>query len=208
MAKAIIQQQVDELREDAGKLREDTDFLDAFRKSLIGVPITFVAQKVPDAFMICDGSLILFEDWPEFKEAYDAGKFEGMVLDAEDSAQVGKFVKSGDTGLYIPDTVGLYEQASSKASAGAYLAPGLPNIKGQYGNLVTTTDQSPTGGFINNQTAKVYNFTAGSNQGWVRLGLNASLSSSVYSDSINTVQPPSVQYVRAMYLGKPNTAAA
>lgn len=201
MAKAIIQQQVDELREDAGKLREDTDFLDAFRKSLIGVPMTFVAQKVPDAFMICDGSLILFEDCPEFKDAYDAGKFNGMVLDSTDSAQVGKFVKKDTTGLYLPDTVGLYEQSSSAANAGGYLAAGLPNITGSIATMGFSNGCFTEGGSVNtvigpgNVTVVTSNFSAGNYN-------------PIYSDSINTVQPPSVKYVRAMYLGKPNTAAA
>ena len=187
MAKAIIQQQV--------------DYLEVFRKSLIGVPMTFVAQEVPDAFMICDGSLVLFEDWPEFKEAYDAGKFSGMVLDSADSANAGKFVKKDTTGLYLPDLEGLYEQASSAANAGGYLAAGLPNITGSIATMGFSNGCFTEGGSVNtvmgpgNVTVVTSNFSAGHYN-------------PIYSDAITTVQTPSVRYVRAMYLGKPNSAAA
>lgn len=193
MAKAIIQQQV--------------DYLEVFRKSLIGVPMTFVAQEVPDAFMVCDGSLILFEDWPEFKEAYDSGKFDGMVLDSEDSANVGKFVKKDTTGLYLPDTVGLYEQASTAANAGGYLAAGLPNFKGTITDIYGGVSVSKSGVFSNSTlTTPSIATTGGANQRAVSILMSADSYNTIYSDSINTVQPPSVQYVRAMYLGKPAAA--
>lgn len=193
MAKAIIQQQV--------------DYLEVFRKSLIGVPMTFVAQEVPDAFMICDGSLILFEDWPEFQQMYNEGRFNGMTLSAADPAQVGKFVLNGSSGVYLPDLEGLYEQASSAANAGAYLAAGLPNIKGSADGIVCKAGSEI--GAIGLVSAIPANI-GGNVSTFIHatMTINASSYSAIYSDSINTVQPPSVQYVRAMYLGKPNSAAA
>lgn len=193
MAKAIIQQQV--------------DYLEVFRKSLIGVPMTFVAQEVPDAFMICDGSLVLFEDWPEFKEAYDAGKFSGMVLDSADSANAGKFVKKDTTGLYLPDTVGLYEQSSSAANAGGYLAAGIPDLIGSFVGLLKTGESTIDGVFF--EGGQRLPTIMGGDGLYVRqIGFRASMYNKTYTDQVNTVQPPSVQYVRAMYLGKPNAAAA
>lgn len=195
MAKAIIQQQV--------------DYLEVFRKSLIGVPMTFVAQEVPDAFMVCDGSLILFEDWPEFKAAYDAGKFSGMVLDAADSAQKGKMVLNGSAGVYLPDLEGLYEQASSAANAGGYLAAGLPNIKGVLGSGSKSGIFWPdfSGAFSGETIGKLEpDFTLSNKYRYSNANFSAAAYNPIYSDSINTVQPPSVRYVRAMYLGKPAAA--
>lgn len=195
MAKAIIQQQVDRLI-----------------YAMIGTILTMPVQQVPETCMICDGSLVLFEDWPEFKDVYDAGKFTGMVLDAADSAQVGKFVKNGSSGVYLPDLEGLYEQASSAANAGGYLAAGLPNIKGfiniegangagfyaaSYGGaLAPSTTQSPNSQLTNAAGGPTY----------TGIILSAGGSNPIYSDSVDTVQPPSVRYVRAMYLGKPSAA--
>ncbi len=193
MAKAIIQQQV--------------DYLEVFRKSLIGVPMTFVAQEVPDAFMICDGSLVLFEDWPEFKEAYDAGKFTGMVLDTADSSQVGKFVKNGDTGLYLPDLTGLFVQSSATETAGAYVAPGLPNLYGYINTVIAWNSTEASGVFTHTYRNDNIGSPSGTQMGAHSYAFNASNYNAIYSDAVNTVQPPTVKYVMAMYLGKPAEVA-
>ena len=205
---------------DLTALANDIAALDAERLKQIGQIQTFAATALPEGWMICDGSSVLFADWPEFKQVYNEGRFAGMTLSASDPSQVGKMVLNGSAGVYLPDLEGLYEQASSAANAGAYLAAGLPNIKGGFYNLITNNNSnSPTMGFAKEcfytplegdvggsvVTTTPLNTLSANNDG---IGFSAERSSSVYSNSINTVQPPSVKYVRAMYLGKPNTAAA
>ena len=160
--------------------------------------------------MICDGSSVLFADWPEFQQVYNEGRFTGMTLSEANPAQVGKLVLNGSSGVYLPDLEGLYEQASSAANAGGYLAAGLPNIVGGLPG-VRRIDNLHTGASgalqwnVSNETAMTQTISGADID--ADIIFNASLSSGVYGNS-DTVQPPSVQYVRAMYLGKPNSAAA
>lgn len=189
MAKAIIQQQVDRLI-----------------YAMIGTILTMPVQQVPETCMICDGSLVLFEDWPEFKAAYDSGKFTGMVLDSADSAQVGKLVLNGSTGLYLPDLEGLFVQASAAGTAGAYIAPGLPNITGGVatGAGIKTEYNDPHSAMYGGDDYPAEGITTGSQPG--NIYFDASRNNAIYGAS-TTVQPPAVQYVIAMYLGKPAAAA-
>lgn len=196
---------------DLTALANDIAALDAERLKQIGQVQTFVSTNLPEGWMICDGSSVLFADWPEFQQVYNEGRFTGMTISSSDPSQIGKMVLNGSSGVYLPDLEGLYEQASSTANAGGYLAPGLPNIKAsaRIGNSqVGSPVYSPSGSFFADGNFSAGYNTATAAESQTNLGFNASLSSPIYSDFINTVQPPSVQYVRAMYLGKPNTAAA
>lgn len=192
---------------DLTSLANDIAALDAERLKQIGQIQTFAATALPEGWMICDGSSVLFADWPEFQQVYNEGRFTGMTLSASDPAQKGKLVLNGSSGVYLPDLEGLYEQASSAASAGGYLAAGLPNITGlMYAG--TYNDYMVSGCFYTNGEPFLINTMGnGGNFGGQKFFFDASKSSSIYGAS-TTVQPPSVQYVRAMYLGKPNSAAA
>lgn len=198
---------------DLTSLANDIAALDAERLKNIGKVETFAVTEVPTGWMICDGSSVLFADWPEFQQVFNEGRFTGMTLLASDPSQVGKMVLNGSSGVYLPDLEGLYEQASSASSAGGYLAAGLPNITGQAAWSMGTSAGNSTpiissSGCISLTNSGTSCALPQSGAGDLTLAINANQSSSVYSDSITTVQPPSVRYVRAMYLGKPNAAAA
>lgn len=175
------------------------------REAMIGMIAPFASTNLPAGWMICDGSSILFEDWPEFKTAYDAGRFTGMTLSSSDPSQVGKLVLNGSTGVYLPDLEGLFMQASAAGTAGAYVAPGLPNIQGSF--LGCDLDGNSSAGW----TGAFY--VSGPNTGIVAVdgtqtievptSFSAAKSNGIYSDAVATVQPPTVKYVMAMYLGKP-----
>lgn len=192
---------------DMTSLANDIAALDAERLKQIGQIQTFVSTNLPEGWMICDGSSVLFADWPEFEQVYNEGRFTGMTLSASDPAQKGKLVLNGSSGVYLPDLEGLYEQASTTATAGGYLAPGLPNIKGSGNVLIAYSNANMSGALketwrnMNSQLG-----AAGSTMGGYSFTFNAASYNSTYSDSIDTVQPPSVRYVRAMYLGKPAAA--
>lgn len=194
---------------DLTSLANDIAALDAERLKQIGQIQTFAATALPEGWMICDGSSVLFADWPEFQQVYNEGRFAGMTLSSSDPSQVGKMVLNGSSGVYLPDLEGLYEQASSAANAGGYLAAGLPNITGQMDGGGYYEGQEGIGAlFPSNAQPEYYAAdTTGYNLHVCKLNISAANSNAIYGAS-TTVQPPSVQYVRAMYLGKPNAAAA
>lgn len=198
---------------DLTSLANDIAALDAERLKNIGKVETFAVTEVPAGWMICDGSSVLFADWPEFQQVFNEGRFTGMTLSASDPSQVGKLVLNGSTGVYLPDIIGLYEQASSAANAGGYLAAGLPNIQGRVYGSDSTRGVRTSGQLTSEGAMTIGTGNVGSTSGTVtiyggELSINAASYNSIYSDSVTTVQPPSVQHVRAMYLGKPNAAAA
>ena len=136
---------------------------------------------------------------------------EGHPLETYVRKAVNLGLLNGTSGVYLPDLEGLYEQASSAANAGGYLAAGLPNIKGYVTNITAQVDYisglSCGGAFSKNPNTENTSYSSTYETGYDGFIFNASNSNAIYADSINTVQPPSVRYVRAMYLGKPNAAA-
>lgn len=194
---------------DLTALANDIAALDAERLKQIGQVQTFVSTNLPEGWMICDGSSVLFADWPEFQQVYNEGRFTGMTLSASDPSQIGKLVLNGSSGVYLPDLEGLYEQASTTANAGGYLTAGLPNITGQMDGGGYYAGQEGIGALFPSNTQP--DFYAASETGYYmnvcKINISAANSNGIYGAS-TTVQPPSVQYVRAMYLGKPNAAAA
>lgn len=185
-------------------------YVDERSQSFIGMIAPFASKNLPEGWMICDGSSVLFADWPEFKTAYDEGRFTGMTVSSSTPAQVGKFVLNGSTGVYLPDLTGLFVQASAAVTAGAYVAPGLPNIKGSFNGAQLIDDAatpSVTGAFSVGGAQPYDTPSSPADNTQNGFSFSAAQYNAIYSDSINTVQPPTVQYVMAMYLGKPAAAA-
>ena len=95
-----------EALEEVRSVIEEQEFL---RKLTIGAPKFHRSTVLPDNHAWPDGSLILFDDWPEFKAVYDAGGFAGMLMPwdadaATQAANLGKFRPNAanPTGLYLP----------------------------------------------------------------------------------------------------------
>lgn len=96
-------------------LQQSNDYMDAWRKSWIGVPRYWRSTELPDNHCWANGDLIYFNDWPELKEIYDAGGFEGMLMgwDADvetQKANLGKWRPNAaiPTGLYTPALSGQF----------------------------------------------------------------------------------------------------
>lgn len=94
------------------------EVLNNFRKSMIGMSFPFPSTTLPEGFVWADGSLILFEDYPEVKEKYEAGGFDGMLLawDADEetiAAKLGKWRPNAatPTGLFVPNLGGQFSRA-------------------------------------------------------------------------------------------------
>ena len=99
---------------DVDKFNQWYDQMETWRKSLIGCLIPTTMATLPSCLGIPDGSLFLFEDYPELKEKYDAGGFNGMLLEStatseEKDAWRGKWIKHPQgLGLYAPRLQGLF----------------------------------------------------------------------------------------------------
>ena len=175
------------------------------RKLSIGCPKFWRSTTLPAKHAYPDGSLILFDDWPEFKAVYDAGGFAGMLMPwnadaATQAANLGKFRPdaANPTGLYLPLHGGQFFRAwvlGADGEAGAWNAPGLPEVFGTTGH-----DAQPgySGAFYAGTSAYGQAGTGGTRQ---NLSFKASLCNPSYGAS-STVMPPSVKTPVILYLGR------
>ncbi|WP_302580422.1 hypothetical protein [uncultured Desulfovibrio sp.] len=96
------------------KMEAQNAVLEALRIQAIGAPRYWTSTQLPADHCWPDGSLVLFEDRPELKAKYDAGGFEGMLLEADSdadaiAANLGKWVEHPNSlGLYTPQLGGQF----------------------------------------------------------------------------------------------------
>ena len=158
----------------------DVDVVETFRKSLIGCLIPTTMATLPSCLGIPDGSLFLFEDYPELKEKYDAGGFNGMLLEStatseEKDAWRGKWIKHPQgLGLYAPRLQGLFlrNAGGPDSQIGAYqqdaVQTGITKIYSRLlGNLSSSAGPSGVYGNVSNgrefdSTSNVPSETSGS----------------------------------------------
>lgn len=99
------------------------DAAEALRKTWIGIHRPWRSTTLPDGFVWADGGLVLFEDYPELEEVYNAGGFAGMLLDwnaTEEiiAANLGRWRPdaANPTGLYVPNLNKRFFQAWAPGS--------------------------------------------------------------------------------------------
>lgn len=124
-------------------LQQSNDYMEAWRKSWIGVPRYWRSTELPDNHCWANGDLIYFNDWPELKEIYEAGGFEGMLMgwDADvetQKANLGKWRPNAaiPTGLYTPALSGQFFRnwgPESGKEAGGWGRDEIRNITGTFG---------------------------------------------------------------------------
>lgn len=197
------QGKLDQLWNAIQKLFSTSD-AEKWRKAMIGSLVPMAVSTLPGGFGKPDGSLFLFEDYPELKEKYDAGGFNGMLLEANASAEdkaawVGKWVKHSEgIGLYAPRLSGLFlRNAGSMGTAGTYNVPGLPALAGTMQGVVTDEGKA-TGVFTYQRTALLNLSTSGNAKQTGSFSLNPH---SIFGAS-NTVMPASADVVVGLYLGR------
>lgn len=181
------------------------------RKLRIGCPKFWRSTTLPANHAWPDGSLILFDDWPEFKAVYDAGGFAGMLMPwdadaATQAANLGKFRPNAanPTGLYLPLHGGQFFQnwvLGASGMAGSYNAPGLPEIEGTFNPWGIMPYSSNSGAFVSRENNGTHP-DSGNGGGGVLFTFKASGSNSIYGAS-STVMPPSVNIPVIFYLGIP-----
>lgn len=170
------------------------------RKLSIGCPKFWRSTTLPTNHAYPDGSLILFDDWPEFKAVYDAGGFAGMLMPwnadaATQAANLGKFRPNAanPTGLYLPLHGGQFFRnwvLGASGTAGGYNAPGLPEIEGTFNPWGIMPYSSNSGAFVSRENNGMHP-DASNGGGGVLFTFKASGSNSIYGAS-STVMPPSV----------------
>lgn len=182
----------------------DVDAVETFRKSLIGCLIPTTMATLPSCLGIPDGSLFLFEDYPELQEKYASGGFNGMLLEStasseEKDAWRGKWIKHPQgLGLYSPRLSGLFlRNGGSAGTAGTYNAPGLPALTGTMQGVVTDEGKA-TGVFAYQRTSNLDLSTSGTAKQAGSFSLNPH---SVFGAS-DTVMPSSVEMIVGLYLGR------
>ena len=191
---------------DVDKFNQWYDQMETWRKSLIGCLIPTTMATLPSCLGIPDGSLFLFEDYPELKEKYDAGGFNGMLLEStatseEKDAWRGKWIKHPQgLGLYAPRLQGLFLRNAERT--GQYNTPGIPNVSGVsavpvYASLLSK--MSPP--YKKIETALTASCVG--SIGTVSVsGRDMSTSNSIHGAS-DTVMPASADTIFGLYLGRP-----
>lgn len=175
--------------------------------SWIGVPRYWRSTNLPPNHCWANGDFVEFADWPELKQAYEAGGFEGMLLpwDADSgtkAANLGKWRPDAakPTGLYTPNLGGQFFRnwGQGDDTAGGYNKPGVPNISGAV-NADGSYGSGSSGAFYRSGTSDAPN---GQNRQAAMTYMDASRSSSIYGAS-PTVMPASVNQPVCLYLGRP-----
>ena len=199
---------------DIAAMKANIATLEAIRKSWIGVPRWWRSTTLPANHVWADGSLVLFEDWPELEEVYNAGGFDGMLLEAGVDAEtiavnLGKWVKHPNgLGLYTPQLGNQFFRAwtGGVGNVGGYNAPGLPNVMGEWSNfnvpIISVPASLPSGAIrlLNSACVNSTLTTGGSGYVWDGMALEASSSNSIYGGS-DTVMPASVNLPVILYIG-------
>ena len=199
-------------------LQQSNDYMEAWRKSWIGVPRYWRSTELPDKHCWANGDLIYFNDWPELKEIYEAGGFEGMLMgwDADvetQKANLGKWRPNAaiPTGLYTPALSGQFFRnwVLGAEGAGATNQPGLPEISGSFAVRGTMINDNSvletTGAFLYTNTSydeRFASFQVSSNLSSQGCTFNAARNNTIYGAS-PTVMPASVNLPAILYLGRP-----
>lgn len=104
----------------------------------------------------------------------------------------------GTTAFRVPSLEDIFIETGTVAQIGDYLAPKIPNIKGDVGAFqMTSVADKCTGAFVYKNFGESSYGGGGSHEGARGANLDASRASGVYDDTATTVQPNAVRY-RAM----------
>ena len=189
-------------------LQQSNDYMEAWRKSWIGVPRYWRSTELPDNHCWANGDLIYFNDWPELKEIYEAGGFEGMLMgwDADvetQKANLGKWRPNASipTGLYTPALSGQFFRnwaQGADSQAGGWGRDEIRNITGDIG-FTHAGSRNGTGALKPSGGTQVFSHWDGSYLGSnTSLGFDASLSVPTGPQNV----PQHVWQPLVIYLGR------
>ena len=188
-------------------LQQNNDYMEAWRKSWIGVPRYWRSTTLPDNHCWANGDLIYFNDWPELKEIYEAGGFEGMLMgwDADvetQKANLGKWRPNAaiPTGLYTPALSGQFfrnwgagQTVDSSRVAGSVQKDAFQGHRHGWigGAAITSAQVSSTGGPSSGEARQLATI------GDPTTGLNGT------PRTANETRPVNISQPIILYLGRP-----
>lgn len=192
-------------------LQQSNDYMEAWRKSWIGVPRYWRSTELPDNHCWANGDLIYFNDWPELKEIYEAGGFEGMLMgwDADvetQKANLGKWRPNASipTGLYTPALSGQFFRnwgPAGGAEAGAWGRDEIRDISGAIEKVAWLYGSECTGVFSSSTRHNRFNMQDNSSVPVGGLNLEFSAANSVPTGPQNV--PQHIWQPVCLYLGRP-----
>ena len=123
------------------ELEKKVEIFEAYRYSRIGGIVDVTAPDLPlENCMWADGSLALFDLWPELKVKYEKGGFSGLLLpyncsDEDKKAYPLKWVpdSANPMGLFVPRLIGLFARYCGGENAGKH---GIDTGRALYGQTV------------------------------------------------------------------------
>ncbi len=123
------------------ELEKKVEIFEAYRYSRIGSVVDVTAPDLPlENCMWADGSLALFDLWPELKAKYEKGGFSGLLLpyncsDEDKKTYPLKWVpdSANPTGLFVPRLNGLFARYCGGENAGKH---GIDTGRALYGQTV------------------------------------------------------------------------
>ena len=186
------------------KLEKTVKELEAYRYSRIGSVVDVTAPDLPlENCMWADGSLALFDLWPELKAKYEKGGFSGLLLpyncsDEDKKAYPLKWVpdSANPTGLFVPRLNGLFARYCGQGEhAGAYHRDEMRNVYGSFDPRVDAINM--TGAFYYAGAAARHS-VSGSENGGVVIGFDTSRVVPTGPENV----PPHYGQSIALYLGR------
>ena len=143
----------------------------------IGTVVFYLGTTIPDGYLLCNGASLLRTEYPELFEVL------GTKCGSVDSAH-----------FTLPDTHHRFlEGTTTLSEVGQYIAAGLPNIPGNISHLREQGQPAPNGAFLSygaDYTSQITKEVPTDRPfAWETVGFLASRASSLYSDSVSTVQP-------------------
>lgn len=150
-----------------------TDGTDASWMTITGIIHYFGGNNPPDGWLTCDGSAVSRTTYANLFSVI------GTNFGAGDSS----------TTFNLPNLIDRFPHGAT--SSGATVAAGLPNITGYIDNFDQET--SASGAFTKSSPGSGWNPTGGSSSDRRRMNFSAANSSSIYKNSVTTVQPPALK---------------
>ncbi len=137
-----------------------------------------------------DGTTVLGAEYPLLL-AFAVN--HALITTDADNKVLFKYDETTDV-LALPDLMGLCVQGGANV---VQMAAGVQNIKGDVYNWFASyaDDGDPTGCFTTTKRSGANNFSIGEAEFYGKLGFDASRSSEIYNDDVNTVQPPAVTLI-------------
>ena len=188
-------------------LQKKVDELEAWRYMRIGSVVDVTAPDLPlENCMWADGSLALFDLWPELKAKYEKGGFSGLLLpyncsDEDKKAYPLKWVpdSANPTGLFVPRLIGLFARyCGGEGEVGAYHRDEIRNIVGVHTDSYGVTQNYSSGAFsAGNPRAAAMQGNAVANGAW-----DVSFDASRVVPTGPEVVPQHYRQPVALYLGR------